>query len=572
MQTRAAVALAAAGLAIACTALRGEAEGTAGGQGWSDADRAFFYRTPQGTAFYPYAWFMALEQPGVPGSRFADQGFLSRFGFLRDELPGNADALPVGIAVDRAFVDPQMPEAERRPVAMVGFTCAACHTGEIHLEGQVVRIEGGPAMIELGAFRAALRTATAATLQAEAFSRFAARLLPSSAGEPERAALRERFQAFAVTRHQEQEAERAHAPEHPPEGWGRLAALDRIGNTLLSPGAAIARNLVPVDAPVSYPPIWGTPWFLWVQYNASILQPLARNVGEALGVNAAVDLRTFESTVQVENLAQLEALIAGPAFGGGLIAPGWPSEILPSIDPTKVDLGRGLYAELCQDCHLRPVSDPEMRNRQTPEWVEIHETGERYLALVEKPVVAIGTDPTAAENFAERRADLSAFGLARDVSVADALQLVTTRVPEVWFERHETPDSRRAEILGERSNQVRGRVDGHPVYRARPLDGVWATAPYLHNGSVPNLYELLSPVAERSKVFCVGSRAFDPVKVGLDPTCKGEATTRLDTTLKGNWNRGHEFVGDEATTQRGDLGRELTHEERMALIEFLKTL
>src|SRR5262249_2735281 len=54
-----------------------------------------------------------------------------------------------------------------------------------------------------------------------------------------------------------------------------------------------------------------------------------------------------------------------------------------------------------------------------------------------------------------------------------------------------------------------------PLYRARPVDGVWATAPYLHNGSVPTLMDMLMPQDERPKAFCVGSRQFDPVKVGL---------------------------------------------------------
>ena len=55
-----------------------------------------------------------------------------------------------------------------------------------------------------------------------------------------------------------------------------------------------------------------------------------------------------------------------------------------------------------------------------------------------------------------------------------------------------------------------------PRYRARPLNGAWATAPYLHNGSVPSLYWLLHPAAERPKKFCMGgARDFDPEHVGL---------------------------------------------------------
>ncbi|WP_370100466.1 hypothetical protein [Bradyrhizobium yuanmingense] len=47
------------------------------------------------------------------------------------------------------------------------------------------------------------------------------------------------------------------------------------------------------------------------------------------------------------------------------------------------------------------------------------------------------------------------------------------------------------------------------------MDGVWAAAPYLHNGSVPTLRDMLVPQGQRPTSFCVGSRAFDPVNVGL---------------------------------------------------------
>ena len=51
------------------------------------------------------------------------------------------------------------------------------------------------------------------------------------------------------------------------------------------------------------------------------------------------------------------------------------------------------------------------------------------------------------------------------------------------------------------------------VYKAAPRDGVWATPPFMHNGSVPNLYEMLIPAKERTKKFYVG-REFDPVRGG----------------------------------------------------------
>ncbi len=84
------------------------------------------------------------------------------------------------------------------------------------------------------------------------------------------------------------------------------------------------------------------------------------------------------------------------------------------------------------------------------------------------------------------------------------------------------------------------------MYKAAPRDGVWATPPFMHNGSVPNLYEMLIPAKERTKKFYVG-REFDPVKVGLDTT-GNSGKFLLDTTQRGNSNAGHSFENGSAAT------------------------
>jgi len=96
------------------------------------------------------------------------------------------------------------------------------------------------------------------------------------------------------------------------------------------------------------------------------------------------------------------------------------------------------------------------------------------------------------------------------------------------------------------------------AYRAKPLAGVWATAPYLHNGSVPNLYQLLLPPAQRKRVFFVGSREFDPKHVGLSME-RIPGAFLFDTGLPGNSNAGHPY------------GLNLTEEQRWQLLEYLKT-
>jgi hypothetical protein len=95
-----------------------------------------------------------------------------------------------------------------------------------------------------------------------------------------------------------------------------------------------------------------------------------------------------------------------------------------------------------------------------------------------------------------------------------------------------------------------------------PLDAIWIRAPYLHNGSVPYLDELLEPPAQRSRVFYRGLDVYDPERMGF--IAEGEDAQRvgtlLDTSLRGNSNQGHLW------------GTELPAEQTRALLEYLKTL
>jgi hypothetical protein len=103
------------------------------------------------------------------------------------------------------------------------------------------------------------------------------------------------------------------------------------------------------------------------------------------------------------------------------------------------------------------------------------------------------------------------------------------------------------------------KTDG---YVAVPLDGVWLRGPYLHNGSVPSLVDLLAPPESRPKAFYRGYDLFDPARVGFvsDGPIAQRVGTPYDTTLAGNSNRGHTY------------GTSLTADEKRALVEFLKTL
>ena len=111
----------------------------------------------------------------------------------------------------------------------------------------------------------------------------------------------------------------------------------------------------------------------------------------------------------------------------------------------------------------------------------------------------------------------------------------------------------------ERKGLVEDTLDG---YIAAFLDGIWLRAPYLHNGSVPTLRDLVEPVEQRPKVFFRGYDLYDPRKGGF-VTQGPEAErvgTRYQVTDKGNGNQGHTY------------GTTLSAEEKDLLVEYLKTL
>src|SRR5262249_26614005 len=101
------------------------------------------------------------------------------------------------------------------------------------------------------------------------------------------------------------------------------------------------------------------------------------------------------------------------------------------------------------------------------------------------------------------------------------------------------------------------------AYEARVLQGIWAAAPYLHNGSVPTLAELLKPPAQRTSQFNLGSK-YEVEKVGLAAT-QGDSSTTRSVTDCNDLNSGNSRCGH-------DFGTALSDQDKKALLEYLKTL
>jgi len=175
-----------------------------------------------------------------------------------------------------------------------------------------------------------------------------------------------------------------------------------------------------------------------------------------------------------------------------------------SVDQAKAAAGKALYAQQCASCH---------------------DVGSSLFGQV-TPVGELGTDPHRVDAFDDEMvANMNSLG---------------TGYP--WKFSH--------------FRKTNGYVN-------RPLDGIWARAPYLHNGSVPTLQELLEPVENRRKEFYRGADLYDQIRLGFvadAPEQAGRKLFRYDTSQPGNANSGHLY------------GTQLSGEDKLALCEYLKTL
>ncbi len=205
------------------------------------------------------------------------------------------------------------------------------------------------------------------------------------------------------------------------------------------------------------------------------------------------------------------------AFMLTLEAPRYPF----AVDRGKAERGKALFVQNCAKCHGTYGPDGKYPNK-----------------IVELDV--IGTDPTSIKGYSAQ---------------------AWATYKKSWFNQEKGPDGKPYF-----NDDFRG-------YQAPPLDGVWATAPYFHNGSVPTVYHVLNSKA-RPRIFTrsyrTGKEDYDPARLGWKitvlpkgPDAKVSAFERrkiYDTTQPGRGNGGHIF------------GDKLTEAERLAVIEYLKTL
>jgi mono/diheme cytochrome c family protein len=564
-------------------------------QGIAKEKLSWFYHADQGTRTFgfPYEWLMALEQPTIPWllftevDLFSDTAYLERYGFIPDTIIPGKKALPIGFAKGGPMLDPTgapwKNPRNKQDMTGVGLTCAGCHTGSFTYKDTAVVIDGGPALTDLFKMKQGMGVALVLTRYLPGrFSRFAERILGPDATLDDRETLKNQIDQVLGQYKKVKNLEERVASQSLLEGYGRLDALNRIGNQVFSIDLNKPENYAGSSAPVHYPRIWNTPWFDWVQYNGSIMQPMVRNAGESLGVSAELNLTDaskdfYKSSVNIKSLDEMEQMIKGNnppnAKDGfsGLKSPKWPGDILPPIDQKLAAQGAELYKTHCQECHRPPVTNEAFYDFNNKDWWTKNLIGEAVLKVENIPISHIGTDPAQAADMANRTVDTPASLGIRETSFALALGAVVEKTVNYIYDQKKPPmnAAERQTANGNMKNELRKDL----AYKVRPLNGVWATPPYLHNGSVPTVEALLGPPEDRPKKFYLGSREYDPVNLGykVDKITNG---FEFDTSIRGNWNTGHEFRKEYSKDKeiKGVIGPALSPADRKALIEYLKTL
>lgn len=339
-------------------------------------------------------------------------------------------------------------------------------------------------------------------------------------------------------------------------GYGRIDAFVNAFNITLRK----KRERADASAPLGYPAIWGIQDKKYIHYTANTNSVLLRNVGQAMGGGAILLDDKWNSTVNIPNLHRLENLMYK------LEAPKWEDVFKNEgagfkISETKAQRGRVVFKNNCASCH-------QPQNIEHSYDIPLMDYG------VHKQK-DIGTDPELAKQIVKPIQPLS----DPESYPKKYYELETRGIVESYFKRNNV-DRATQEMYSFRS--YRGdewyrdtKIDlPESSYTTRDLSGIWATAPFLHNNSVPTLWDLLQKKSKRPVVFRQGLQFFDPHKVGSKNSEMGlndcvrphrkdykwDEYQCLDTRLRGNSNAGHEF------------GTDLSDEEKWDLIEYLKVM
>jgi hypothetical protein len=613
-------------------------------QGWTDEQRTWWYRTTQGSRLLPLSWMLSLELADGT-DKFMSPEHMGKLGYLPEPASiSNPWGLPVGFTEDQDRTSdadvmcdtfPNMCANGTMRQKWVGMNCSACHTNDIQIGNKKLRIEGAPTLADFqGLEESLLKALKALQTDQTKFDRFAGGVFGGPAGPDAKSSLR--LEVDEQVAWQQRLFDKNDAP-NVRYGPGRLDAQGHILNKVaLVAGAGELITKIKADAPASYPFIWNTSQQTKIQWNGiatnkaripffdleTDLGALIRNTSEVIGVFAHIEIKDSTALEGYRTSARVRELISLERRLATLQSPQWPSDLLGPINEAKRARGDALFDEMCKSCHseLRPTDTTSpMAEKMNPiqkQKTDIFLACNTYFHTSktgdfkgQRPFIVplLGGAKMGDEALTRNMLVNATFGtiLGKKNELLDGMfndvfsspEVVNAAAPrgELYLPGVTDPDKIR--IAKQCLNAPANPKEDILAYKARSLNGIWATAPYLHNGSVPTLYDLLSttdlklrstdklrsvdgvpepdaaeltPERRRPDVFSMGTRIFDPVKVGFATAPEAEGNGAFTFRVKeeatskpipGNYNSGHDYG-----TSR------LSEADRMSLVEYLKSL
>jgi len=476
----------------------------------------YFLYGSTGTELMPLPVFQVL--PDIFPDQFQPAGkqagdWVDQFGFVRG-TKGVNEGLPLGISISNYRPISGAPS----PVPFVGFNCAVCHTAKIRRSlgdrGLTVYGMGNPS-IDLVAFGEAVKTSlldeqrltpdiNSSTYEAKYHKSIgaAAKLMISVW----LSGARKELHASLPLRDWPRGGQELRDASLLPSGPGRNEPMKETVRFLID------RTPFPDGGSSEIPSLYHQERREWAQYDGSVHDPMTRNSLAALGVGASIyNLRVPGILHTIQQSYQYLKRLDGPRY----------SEVFPNqkIDGARAQRGHEVYIRYCADCHGAPSASGE--------WVK----GKRQGDIV--PPQEIGTD--------DARVNFRYY--------SESAQLIYDFFPP-------------GHPLKPNRDDLRA---GHGFINS-PIESTFSRAPYLHNGSIATLAELINLKPRRSVLYR-GRNLYDAVDVGLLVPDKPDDNNyfRFDTTAYGNGNQGHHYPWKYK-------GHGWNENELADLLEYLKTL
>ncbi len=466
------------------------------------------------------------------------QGYAA-FGMLYEDGKDPRFDLPIGMSMRRVT-----------GIDRVYFNCALCHTGSVRDEPGGPRniVPGMPAnTFDLGALVGFLETVS------KDWRYRPGRMMP-------------KIEQLAELRDSDYQGDN----DYLPEAWGLIdrqvfnlvgvsmmgdelrGLLGRIGfmqhdtwgpgrvDTFNAPKALLGFRMDKATdrellGNADFPSVWnqGPRKGMWLHWDGNNCSVDERNLSAGFGTGATPATIDRDSVFRIADWLWEEAQ-----------PPPFPAD---KINPQLASQGEAIYRRYCRNCH---------GDREPP----FRKPGDGSSLGTVVPIDEIGTDRARLDSYTPELAQAqnsiyAGYPLAGDEACQEYFDTVCSAGQPVAQYRKLREQCYPARFMHFR--KTRGYVN-------MPLDGLWLRAPYLHNGSVPNLRQLLEPGPGRARQFYIGYDVYDYDNVGFvssGPEARQQGWL-LDTSLTGNGNRGHEGAA---------YGTELDADQKQALLEYLKT-